>query len=106
MSVNFALTYANDLCLDGAGAQLQRLLGTYAIARLVGVPYVHSPLTHVGYQGLASLEKKEDIMALPAIHDVVLMTALDSLKAIHLTQSWAHAPVQAAAAQDTSSSVQ
>jgi hypothetical protein len=57
MSVNFALTYANDLCLDGAGAQLQRLLGTYAIARLLGVPYVHSPLTHVGYQGLASLEK-------------------------------------------------
>jgi hypothetical protein len=55
---------------------------------------------------LASLENKEDIASLPPIHDVVLTTALDSLKAIHLTQGWAHSPVQAEAAPDTSSSVQ
>ena len=52
-----ALTYANDRCQDGAGAQLQRLLGVYAISRHLGIPYVHSPLMRVGYQGLAALEK-------------------------------------------------
>jgi hypothetical protein len=51
-----AVTYANDKLMDGAGAQLQRIYGVFAISRLLQVPYVHTPLLHVGYQGLAALE--------------------------------------------------
>ena len=53
------LTYDNAAQTDGAGAQLQRIYGTYAISRLLRVPYVHSPLTSVDYQGLAALEENE-----------------------------------------------
>jgi hypothetical protein len=35
---------------------------------------------------LASLEQKPFLLSLPVIHDVVLITALDSLKAIQLSQ--------------------
>jgi hypothetical protein len=50
------LTYDNTAITDGVGAQLQRIYGTYAISRLLGVPYLHTPLVEVGYQGLAALE--------------------------------------------------
>jgi hypothetical protein len=52
-----ALTYANDVQKDGAGAQLQRVYGIYALSRYFKVPYVHSPLKEIGYQGLAALER-------------------------------------------------
>ena len=52
-----ALTYDNDKLKDGAGAQLQRVYGIYALSRYFHVPYVHTPLKEVGYQGLAALEK-------------------------------------------------
>jgi len=52
-----ALTYANDKATDGAGAQLQRVYGIYALSRYFHVPYVHTPLKEIGYQGLAALEK-------------------------------------------------
>jgi predicted nucleotidyltransferase len=51
-----AVTYANDRFQDGAGAQLQRIYGIYALSRFLSVPYIHSPLAHVGYQGLTALE--------------------------------------------------
>jgi hypothetical protein len=54
--VNVALTYANDQKTDGACAQLQRVYGIYAISRFLKLPYVHSPLTRIGYQGLSSLQ--------------------------------------------------
>ena len=41
---------------DGVGAQLHRIYGIYAISRLLGVPYLHSPLARVGYQGLSALQ--------------------------------------------------
>ena len=53
------LTYDNEAQTDGVGAQLQRIYGTYAISRLLGVPYLHSPLVRVDYQGLAALEENE-----------------------------------------------
>ncbi len=56
LQANIALTYANDQCTDGAGAQLQRVYGIYAISRFLRVPYVHSPLKRIDYQGLAALE--------------------------------------------------
>jgi hypothetical protein len=52
-----ALTYANDKKMDGAGAQLHRMYGIYALSRFLGLPYVHSPLKHIGYQGLRALER-------------------------------------------------
>lgn len=53
---NVALTYANDRHMDGAGAQLQRIYGIYAISRFLKLPYIHSPLKKIGYQGLSALE--------------------------------------------------
>jgi hypothetical protein len=50
------LTYANDKLTDGAGAQLQRIYGIYAVARFLRVAYIHSPLKKIGYQGLEALE--------------------------------------------------
>jgi hypothetical protein len=51
------LTYDNTANTDGVGAQLQRIYGTYSIARLLGANYLHSPLTRVDYQGLSALER-------------------------------------------------
>jgi hypothetical protein len=51
-----AVTYANDKLADGVGGQLQRIYGIYAISRLIGLPYFHSPIVRVGYQGLLALE--------------------------------------------------
>ena len=50
------LTYDNTAIPDGVGAQLQRIYGIYAISRLLGVSYLHSPLADVGYPGLSALE--------------------------------------------------
>jgi hypothetical protein len=55
-SGSIAVTYANDKLTDGVGAQLQRIYGVYAISRFLGLTYFHSPLIHVGYQGLRALE--------------------------------------------------
>jgi hypothetical protein len=52
-----ALTYANDKMMDGAGSQLQRMYGIYAVSRYLHLPYIHTPLKEIGYQGLAALEK-------------------------------------------------
>ena len=53
---NIAVTYANDQHTDGAGAQLLRIYGIYAISRSLKIPYIHSPLKRIGYQGLSALE--------------------------------------------------
>jgi hypothetical protein len=59
------LTYDNTRFTDGAGAQLQRIYVIYSISRLLGVPYLHSPLGRVEYQGLSALESN---MASPGYH--------------------------------------
>src|SRR5262245_7901810 len=51
------LTYDNRHNTDGAGAQLQRIYGTYAISKLVGASYLHSPLRRVDNQGFSALER-------------------------------------------------
>jgi hypothetical protein len=53
---HLAVTYAGDRIQDGAGAQLQRVYGVYALSRALGVPYVHTPIEHIGYHGLTALE--------------------------------------------------
>jgi hypothetical protein len=63
---NLVLTYHNDVWTDGAGAQLQRIYGTYAVSRLLGARYLHSPLFRVDYQGLSALEETVND---PSYHD-------------------------------------
>ena len=57
MHTSIGLTYANDKLMDGAGAQLQRIYGIYALSRFFGFAYIHTPLRHIGYEGLAALER-------------------------------------------------
>lgn len=40
---------------DGVGSQLHRIFGFYALARALGLKYVHSGMREVGYQGLMPL---------------------------------------------------
>jgi hypothetical protein len=40
---------------DGVGSQLARIYGLYAFSRAVRIPYVHTPLGEVRYQGLMPL---------------------------------------------------
>jgi hypothetical protein len=55
---------------------------------------------------LASLEQKPVLLSLPAIHDTALISALDSLKAIRLSQKSLPAQTTANASPPASSSVQ
>jgi len=55
---------------------------------------------------LSSLEQKPFLLSLPVIHDPVLITALDSLKAIQLSQRTPPAQVQADASPPATSSIQ
>jgi hypothetical protein len=57
---NIALTYANDILCDGAGSQLHRMYGVYALSRRFQVSYYHSPLKKIGYQGIVALENNEN----------------------------------------------
>jgi hypothetical protein len=51
------LTYDNSFTTDGAGSQLQRIYGTYAISRLLGASYLHTPLRRVDNQGFLALQR-------------------------------------------------
>jgi hypothetical protein len=51
------LTYDNTKMTDGAGAQLQRIYGTYSVSRLLGVRYLHTPVSRVDNQGFSALER-------------------------------------------------
>jgi len=51
-----AITYDNQGHQDGAGAQLQRIYGIYALSRFLKVYYIHTPLSYIDYQGISSLE--------------------------------------------------
>jgi hypothetical protein len=51
-----AVTYDSERLTDGAGAQLQRIYGIYALSRALGVAYLHTPIGHLGYHGLQALE--------------------------------------------------
>ena len=43
----FALTYDNTASFDGTGAQIQRILGVYAICKRFSIPYVHSGINEL-----------------------------------------------------------
>lgn len=50
-----AVTYDQHGASDGVGAQVQRIYGLYALARSLGIKYVHTPLERVEYQGFIAL---------------------------------------------------
>ncbi|MFZ4116208.1 MAG: hypothetical protein ACOYK6_05735 [Chthoniobacterales bacterium] len=57
---NLILSYDNtSRILDGAGSQLQRVYGIYALSRFLGISYIHTSLQTIPYQGLLSLEKNK-----------------------------------------------
>ena len=74
-----ALTYANDKHTDGAGAQLQRIYGIYALSRFLKLPYVHSPITKIDYQGLAALECNSSSTELESRYNRIFEIASDIL---------------------------
>lgn len=51
-----ALTYLNDQHTDGAAAQLQRIYGIFALSRALQIPYIHTPLLRLDYQGLKQMQ--------------------------------------------------
>lgn len=53
------LTYDSGGNTDGAGAQLLRIYALYALARLLKVHYIHTPLARLDYQGLQALETRQ-----------------------------------------------
>ncbi|MBX9578100.1 MAG: hypothetical protein K2W97_06460 [Chthoniobacterales bacterium] len=68
---NIALTYAPELLMDGSGSQLHRIYGVYALSRAYNIPYVHSPLEEIGYQGVRALEENENNLELVARYNKV-----------------------------------
>jgi len=55
-SEQVAITYANDKLTDGAGSQLHKIYAVYAASRLLNVPYIHSPLSNLGWAGVDAFE--------------------------------------------------
>ena len=53
------LTYDNEALADGAGAQIQRILSIYLIAKHYGVGYIHNGIARMTYQGAKCLEENK-----------------------------------------------
>jgi hypothetical protein len=53
------LTYDNQALADGAGAQIQRILSIYLIAKHYCVFYLHSGIARMTYQGAKCLEENK-----------------------------------------------
>ena len=77
MQSSIALTYANDKLMDGAGAQLQRIYGIYSVSRFLGLPYIHSPLKRIGYQGLSALERNSSTAGLESRYNRIFAIPSD-----------------------------
>jgi len=54
------LTYDNEGLADGAGAQLQRILSIYLIAKAYSLGYLHRGLKRLSYQGAKCLEENAE----------------------------------------------
>jgi hypothetical protein len=74
---NLAITYHNESLMDGAGSQLCRIYGIYALAREWNIFYYHSPLKRIGYQGILALEKNEENLALPKRYNEIFCLPSD-----------------------------
>ncbi|MEZ6035756.1 MAG: hypothetical protein R3C17_21875 [Planctomycetaceae bacterium] len=76
------LGYCNTRLTDGAGAQIQRILGIYAISRLLGYGYVHFGLSRIGYQGLSALEHDQEIQHLEEMYNTLISLPSDHSREI------------------------
>jgi hypothetical protein len=54
------LTYNNNGFTDGAGAQIQRIISIYLVAKYYKLGYIHSKLLRMSYQGAKCLENNEE----------------------------------------------
>jgi hypothetical protein len=80
------LTYNNKALADGAGAQLQRIISIYLVAKYYNLGYIHTGLDHISYQGVECLEKNQgdstqlsrynSLFALPSSTNVTFQTTL------------------------------
>jgi len=53
------LTYDNSSLTDGAGAQIQRILSIYLVAKFYDVGYIHQGIKELSYQGVQCLEQNQ-----------------------------------------------
>lgn len=74
---HLAFTYANDILMDGAGAQLQKMYSIYALSRFLDVSYVHSPLAAISYHGLASVENNSGLPAITERYNAIFKIPSD-----------------------------
>ena len=75
----FFLGYENNGFADGAGAQIQRILGIYSVSRLLGCGYLHLGLNKIGYQGLSVLESGVEISNLVELYNRLISLPSDGL---------------------------
>ena len=73
------LGYKNTGLADGAGAQLQRLLGIYSASQLLGCGYLHFGLEKIGYQGLSVLETGIEISNLSELYNRLVQLPSDRI---------------------------
>ncbi|MPZ40234.1 MAG: hypothetical protein GEU95_19685 [Rhizobiales bacterium] len=69
------LTYDNQSFTDGAGAQFQRVLGVYALARDIDAKYLHSPVSLIGYRGTPNSRDKAGDKILNELDDLTLIAS-------------------------------
>jgi hypothetical protein len=73
------LGYKNTGLTDGAGAQLQRILGIYSISQILGCGYLHFGVEKIGYQGLSVLETGIEISNLAELYNRLLQLPSDRI---------------------------
>ena len=80
MATRIFLTYDNEHLQDGAGAQLQRIIGTIAITRHEAVGYIHSPVIQLGrYQSWLSFLSGQFDPLLPQKWETFLNLSQDEI---------------------------
>lgn len=75
---NIVLTYALHL-RDGLGGQVHRIMGIYAIAKALGLGYVHSPFECVGHLGPLSHYRNETCDSLEPRDQLMLQRVIKYL---------------------------
>lgn len=57
-----SISYDNQSLQDGAGAQLQRIIGIYAISKFFRIGYIHNPLTEILVHPADGVNSEEDYL--------------------------------------------
>lgn len=75
---NIALTYALGI-RDGLGGQVQRIMGIFAIAKTLGIGYVHSPFECIGHIGPHSHYRRKNCTDLEPQDQLLLQRVIKYL---------------------------